>query len=138
MIKIKVLFRSSAGGVEFRKIYDGTMQKHRETVKINYEEVDENGVTQTEINIVGKSLLTVKRVGQFSNYLEFHEGYNFEGEYLTPYGKIPVEAFTKSLCVEYADGFITVSAKYKSSLMCEVTENEFCFTVKPSEKQAEV
>lgn len=134
MNNVKVLFRSSAGGVEFRKIYDGKMQKRRETVTITYDETDENGVTQTEINIVGRDLVTVKRDGQFSNYLEFHEGYNFVGEYLTPYGKIPVEAFTKSLKVEFCDGFATVNAKYKSSLMGEITENEFYFTVKANEK----
>ena len=130
MIEIRAFFRSTAGGVEFRKIYNGTLQKTGKETVVNYCEEDDNGVTQTEIRIVGDDFVTINRTGVFSNYLEFCKNYSFVGEYLTPYGKIPVEAYTKSLTVEFEDECPTVSAKYSSSLMGEKTENEFFLVVK--------
>ncbi|MBE5742723.1 MAG: DUF1934 domain-containing protein [Clostridiales bacterium] len=130
MEKVKIFFRSDAGGVEFRKIYSGDMKKAQNEVSLFYEDTDDNGVTKTEICIVGKDFVTVKRAGQFSNYLEFKEKYAFSGEYLTPYGKIPVEAFTKKLEIDDDGENLKVVAKYNSSLMGEKTENEFSIAVK--------
>lgn len=130
MEKFKVFFRSEAGGVEFRKIYTAEMTVTGDKYRINYRETDENGVTETEIFVIGNDFVTVKRTGQFSNYLEFKENYPYKGEYLTPYGKIEVTAFTYKLTVETENGLPKVSAKYKSSLMGEQTENNFSFAVK--------
>lgn len=130
MIDVKVFFRSTAGGVDYRKIYNAKLESKGETTKIFYEEMDENGLTRTQICVVGSDFVTVKREGQFSNYLEFRNGYAYSGEYLTPYGKVPVEAFTKNLTVEYVGDIPQITAKYKSSLMGEVTENEFCIKIR--------
>ncbi|MBQ8726528.1 MAG: DUF1934 domain-containing protein [Clostridia bacterium] len=130
MMEIRAFFRSTAGGVEFRKIYNGTLQVIGNQTVVNYCEEDDNGVTKTEIRIVGDDFVAVSRTGVFSNYLEFAKNYHYTGEYLTPYGKIPVEAFTKSLEVEFEDGCPTVTAKYFSSLMGEKTENEFYLVVR--------
>ena len=130
MVKVKVFFRSEAGGVEFRKIYSGEMKNIDGKIFVKYQEIDENGKTDTEICIVGIDFVTVKREGQFSNYLEFKENYVYKGEYLTPYGKIPVEAFTTKLKVEIENGLPKILATYKSSLMGEKTENNFSLAVK--------
>lgn len=129
MSKVKVFFRSVAGGVEFRKIYTGSKITEGKKITINYTEKDENGITDTEIVLVDDDFVTVKRVGEFSNYLEFKEGYSYEGEYLTPYGKIPVKAFTKTLKVNNGDQLEIVS-EYKSSLMGEETENFFSVKIR--------
>lgn len=127
---MKVFFRSTAGGVEYRKIYSGKLKAEGETVSIFYDEVDDNGVTKTEVCVVGSDFVTVKRTGQFSNYLEFKEAYAYSGEYVTPYGKISVEAYTRVLNVAFKDGLPEVLAKYKSSLMGEESENEFTIKVR--------
>lgn len=130
MVEVRALFRSTAGGVEFKKIYNGILRVENEKIFVNYSEKDDNGTTQTEICIVGVDFVTVKRTGVFSNYLEFCKNYHFKGEYQTPYGQIPVEAFTKSLEVKIEDGMPTITAKYFSSLGGEQTENEFYLLVK--------
>ena len=130
MVEVRALFRSTAGGVEFKKIYNGILRVENEKIFVNYSEKDDNGTTQTEICIVGVDFVTVKRTGVFSNYLEFCKNYHFKGEYQTPYGQIPVEAFTKRLDVQIEDGLPTVTAKYFSSLGGEQTENEFYLLVK--------
>ena len=131
MYKVKVFFQSLAGGVEFKKIYHGSLEKGSNVIKINYSEIDENGETKTEITVVGNDFVTVSRKGQFSNFLEIKKDYGYRGEYLTPYGKIPVEIFTRELSVEYNGVYPKIKAKYKSSLMGEVTENQFSLAVKP-------
>ena len=136
MMEVKAFFRSSAGGVEFRRIYNATMQKNGDKIIVNYSETDDNGVTQTEICINGSDFVAVNRKGVFSNYLEFCKGYLYTGEYLTPYGKIPVEAFTKTLEITFDGDYPTVIAKYSSSLMGEQTENEFFLAVKPNRQKA--
>ncbi len=130
MLNVRVFFRSTAGGVEYRKIYIGKMKTEGEKTAIFYEESDDNGITETEINIVASDFVTVERKGQFSNYLEFKENYLYSGQYLTPYGKISVEAFTRSLKVEWEDEMPKISIKYKSSLMGEASENEFSIKVR--------
>ena len=127
---MKVFFRSTAGGVEYRKIYTGKLKTEGEITTLFYDEIDDNGITKTEICIVGSDFVTVKRTGQFSNYLEFKNAHVYVGEYLTPYGKIPVEAYTRSLTVCNSEGTLEVLAKYKSSLMGEVSENEFSIKVR--------
>ena len=129
MLSVKVFFQSTAGGVEYKKIYDGKMDVAEGKITVYYDEVDDNGITKTEVCVIDDDFVTVKRIGQFSNYLEFKNGYSYTGEYLTPYGKIPVEAFTKSLVVKNEKGVLQVLAKYKSSLMGEESENEFTMRV---------
>ncbi len=129
MLSVKVFFRSTAGGVEYKKIYDGKMQVSEGKTVICYDEIDDNGLTKTEVCIVDGDFVTVKRTGQFSNYLEFKNGHSYSGEYLTPYGKIPVEAYTRKLTVLEKNGVLLVDAQYKSSLMGEESENEFSIKV---------
>ena len=136
MSKVKVFFRSLAGGVEFRKIYLGEKFSDGKKIIVNYTENDENGITDTEIVLIDCDFVTVKRVGDFSNYLEFKEGYSYEGEYLTPYGKIPVTAFTRKLKVNYGET-IEINAEYKSSLMGEETENSFTVKIRDYNDQKE-
>ena len=130
MLNVKVYFSSTAGGVEYKKIYTAKMKIENGTTSIFYDDLDDNGITKTEITIVGKDFVTVDRKGQFSNYLEFKKDYAFSGQYLTPYGKIAVEAYTRFLSVEYNDDMPRVCVKYKSSLMGEVSENEFSLKVR--------
>ena len=127
---MKVFFRSTAGGVEYKKIYSGKLKTQGQATSVFYEEIDDNGVTKTEVCIVGDDFVTVRRTGQFSNYLEFKNAYAYSGEYVTPYGKIPVEAYTRALTVSFNDGMPEVFAKYKSSLMGEESENEFLIKVR--------
>ncbi|MBQ7374112.1 MAG: DUF1934 domain-containing protein [Clostridia bacterium] len=130
MLKAKLFFHSSAGGVEFRKSYEATVNEKADKITIIYVEIDENGVTECEIAVVSNDFVAVRRTGEFSNYLEFKENYLYKGEYQTPYGEIPVEAFTKKLCVSREKGVLKVDAEYKSSLAGEVTENNFGFLIK--------
>lgn len=131
MYKVKVFFQSLAGGVDFKKIYHGNLEESNGVIKINYSDFDENGETKTEITVVGNDFVTVSREGQFSNFLEMKKDYGYKGEYLTPYGKIPVEIFTRELTVELDGVYPKIKAEYKSSLMGEVTENQFSLAVKP-------
>ena len=131
MYKVKVFFQSLAGGVDFKKIYHGNLEESNGVIKINYSDFDENGETKTEITVVGNDFVTVSRKGQFSNFLEIKKDYGYKGEYLTPYGKIPVEIFTRELTVERDGVYPKIKAEYKSSLMGEVTENQFSLAVKP-------
>lgn len=130
MLSVKVFFRSVAGGVEYKKLYKASMKVEEGSKTLYYDEVDDNGLTKTEVCIVGNDFVTVRRTGQFSNFLEFKNGHSYVGEYLTPYGKIPVEAFTRNLTVEENDGILIINAKYKSSLMGEESENEFNIKVR--------
>lgn len=137
MDNVKVLFRSRAGGVEFRKLYDGKMSVDGEKTSVTYEECDENGLTVTEVKIIKNELVTVERKGLFSNYLEFHVNYAYSGEYLTPYGKVPVEVFTRKMGIEYNGKYPTVSVEYKSALAGDETESSFYLTVKENKENEE-
>lgn len=130
MLKAKLYFHSSAGGVDFHKSYDACVQENGDKITINYDEFDENGLTKCEIAVISNDLVVVKRQGEFSNYLEFKEKHFFKGEYQTPYGKIPVEAYTKTLSVNRENNILKVNAEYKSSLAGEITENKFGFIIK--------
>ena len=130
MLKAKMFFHSSAGGVKFHKSYDASIEENGEKIALKYTEIDENGVTECEINVILDDFVTVRRKGEFSNYLEFKENYFFKGEYQTPYGEIPVEIFTKKLLITKEKGILKVDAEYKSSLAGEVTENQFGFMIK--------
>ena len=130
MKQVKVHFRSFAGGVKFVKIYNATIENCDKGVVIRYEETDDNGLTKTEVQIIDGDFVTVKRIGIFSNEMHFKLGCDFSGEYITPYGKGSVEAFTRELKIEWDGEYPTIYAKYKSSLMGEVTENEFYLKVK--------
>lgn len=125
-----MFFHSSAGGVKFHKSYDVSIEENGEKITLKYAEIDENGVTECEINVISYDFVTVRRKGEFSNYLEFKENYFFKGEYQTPYGEIPVEIFTKKLLITKEKGILKVDAEYKSSLAGEVTENQFGFMIK--------
>ena len=129
MLSVKVFFSSTADGVEYKKIYNGEMQVSERKTEVFYDEIDDNGLTKTEICIIDGDFVTIKRTGQFSNYLEFKNGHSYVGEYLTPYGKIPVRAFTKELTVVDKNGVLIIEAKYKSSLMGEESENQFSIKI---------
>ena len=133
MLKAKLYFHSFSGGVEFRKSYQATVTKNTEKITLDYDEIDENGITNCQISVISNDLVIVSRRGEFSNYLEFKENYFYSGEYQTPYGEIPVEVFTKKLIVKNENGLLKVDAEYKSSLAGEETENEFGFIIKIEE-----
>jgi uncharacterized beta-barrel protein YwiB (DUF1934 family) len=106
MLKAKLYFHSFSGGVEFRKSYQAVVTKNAEKTTLEYDEIDENGVTNCQICVISDDFVIVSRKGEFSNYLEFKENYFFSGEYQTPYGEIPVEVFTKKLIVKNENGLL--------------------------------
>ena len=72
--------------------YEGMGIKNKNVITYN----DENVITK----VIFDNIITVERKKDYFLKIYFKEGINLEGEYITNYGKLKVDVYTKKLNIE--------------------------------------
>ena len=72
--------------------YEGKGIKNKNVITYN----DQNVITK----VIFDNIITVERKKDYFLKIYFKEGINLEGEYITNYGKLKVDVYTKKLNIE--------------------------------------